>query len=342
MSVKITQFTSTNTNQQERTSGVPSAGLLTGAGAGAALGYFALPGQFSAQELLKKYSGEKADKFISRIKGFENLTPEQKVKLDCIKGALSHTSKEYEAIEKAVINIFKKPCQVTMRDLAAEIIRTAKSVNPAKNQSLMAATMTGGKIRNLMLRLVYIGSSVSLLVFHQSLGLLGFGSWLGSVFFNKRYPNIILGNLVDTLAMGEKGSAAGIINHIKKSKANKPVVSFFGKIKAHFSHMFYLNNTANSITNKADKTFYGIIHSKLAAYKHSEKITEETATSMVKEAKEAADRTLIKAMEENMQGVEKYLPKHGLRNAGIGALLGAFVLGSFFAGKAKSREDKSA
>lgn len=323
MSVKITQFTSAN-NQES--SGSPVKGLLIGAGAGAALGAVAMPGRISPQELLKKYSGENADKFMARIKGFENLSFEEQAKLSYIHGGLKYINQEANLAEKAIIHSCGKKGKTTVR----RFIDTIMSIDDSKDfragmKRAMKFQMSAIFGRNAMFLLsplglvtginYYLTKSVpSLLVY-----MLGFVA--GKTVYNKRYPNEALGAFLDTCASSERSAEAGVISPLFGQPSHK--------VQSAIQH----------IQAKIDKAFYSVIHLKFAGMKHGDKITQETAKNIIQEAKEAANKTLLTGIEENMQGVEKYLPKNMLRNAGIGALIGAAVLGTLFSGHRKSKEE---
>lgn len=328
MSVKITQFTSTNTNKQE-SSGHPALGLLTGAGAGAALGYYAIPKKMSAQELLKKYNGEKADKFIQRIKDFDSLPIEQQTKLRFIQSSLAHSEQEADFAQQAV----KISCSQTGKTTVRKFLNTFFNMgDPGNFREAVGRSMKFqlggimGRMSGAALSPLGLLTGINYYLTKKALPSIAFWGLMGFTFvktqvYNRLYPNKVLGAVLDQSGVTERATAARIASPMY-SKAIPATV-------------------AQLVKARIDKAFHSKLYYIFAGMKHSEEMTEETASAIVKEAKETADRTLIRTIEENMQGVEKHMPKHGLRNAGIGALVGAAILGLIFSGHRKSSENKA-
>lgn len=334
MSLKIPQFQARSVDQQEST--LPASSILTGAGTGAACGYFAFSGgQMSAKELMEKYGGENADKFIQSIKGFETLPAEEQAKFNHLKTLLTYKDTSVQELEEATKLLFRRHKETTLRKFISKV--AVKKIYPKlglkgkASSTLLASGVVGSGMSNYFL--AKGGSFVNSTIGHWWItrwGIRASGVLLPVIlFFRHKNPEGLAGRFRDynnTLSIIEREAANKVSKCQRKgsekllSKANIQLL----KIK-----------TLNAV--------YTAMHFNFVNIGSKNKITQETAQNILKNAQEAADKTILNEIEETLQQVGKHFPKNSLKNAGIGAVIGALLLGALAIGHKqvqKNNQDK--
>lgn len=310
MSLKIPQFQSASVNGQESQSGSPANAMLNGAGTGAIVGYlFGGSGKgTSAQDLLKRYGGEKADEFIKSIPNFETLSAEEKAKFNYIKKLLAYKNTSVQELEEATKKLFSKRSKVTLRQyiLKVPIKQAYKKLDLIGRSSHvrlgMALTAT---------TIFAICNPWSLLIAIPAVG--------GMNYYKYKHPNFRLGGYIPQFAIMERKAAF---------KARKSVAKAGSEARTN-------TLITRLLKLKGIRTFFNALNMEFYKLKYTDEITLETAQKLIKEAKEASDKTILTEIEENMQGLSKYFKKgSNLKNIGIGALVGALAFGALaLAGK---------
>lgn len=314
MSLKIPQFQSRVNNQEDRQSGSPANALLNGAGTGAIVGYLVGGSgkETSAQDLLKKFGGEKADDFIKSIPDFETLPETEKAKLNYIKNLLAYKDTSIQELEEATKKLFGKHKEISLRKFISKV--PIKQIFP---QLDLIGKLYGARAA--------IGlAATSIWVINNPWSLIFASLFLGKNFRRYRYPNLRLGDYVDNLPAMERNTAL-------KTKNSAQKVNSATKINDAMKKLIKL---------KSIRAIFSSMHLEFYKRKHADKITQETALNIIKEAKEASDKTIFAEIEENMQGLSKYLKKSsGLKTIGIGALIGALAFGILAVGGKKIQKN---